>query len=111
MASLPVAKVCCGWKVPLPLPSSTLTVLLDKSWRRRGRALPSPLTSPDVTQIGSVPVAKVLCGLKGAVAVAEQDAHAIVGAVGDGEVELAVAVEVGHGERKRRGAGRECLLR
>ena len=28
IGTLPVAKVCWAWKVPLPLPSSTLTVLL-----------------------------------------------------------------------------------
>ena len=54
----PTAKVCWVWKVPLPLPSSTLTVSLPLLATTMS-GLPSPLTSATATENGLEPVAKV----------------------------------------------------
>ena len=53
----PVAKSWRVWKVPSPLPSSTLTVLEEKFATARS-GVPSPLRSPIATEKGLMPVAK-----------------------------------------------------
>ena len=78
--------------------SSTLTLLL--SWLATARSgLPSPLKSATATEAGLVPTAIVDGGREGAVAVAEEHAHGVAAVVGDGEVGLAVAVQVRHRDR------------
>ena len=51
----PVRKVCWAWKVPSPLPKSTLT-LLEPILAVMISNLPSPFTSPKVTERGVDPV-------------------------------------------------------
>ena len=55
---VPVAKVCRAWKVPSPLPKSTLA-LAEPPFAVMRSSLPSPFTSPSVTERGFTPVAKV----------------------------------------------------
>ena len=95
VGSLPVAKVAWLWKVPSPLPRSTLT-LLPLALATTMSGLPSPLTSATATERGCVPVAIGGLWLEGAVAVAQEHAHAVARLVGDDHVGLAVAVDVGH---------------
>ena len=52
---LSVAILTAAWKVPLPLPSSTLTVSLLRLGTIRS-SLPSPLTSATTTERGFEPV-------------------------------------------------------
>ena len=56
---VPAAKVNWLWKVPLPLPRSTLTLLSVALVTARS-VLPSPLISPAATEIGPAPVATVV---------------------------------------------------
>src|SRR5271166_6300927 len=60
---LPVAYVCWFWKVPSPLPKSTLTVLSPLFVTARS-AKPSPLKSPTAMPSGVLPTAYVCCGWK-----------------------------------------------
>ena len=55
-----MAKVCWPWKAPVPLPSSTLT-LAELKFAVIMSSLPSPFTSPKVTEAGLDPVANVAC--------------------------------------------------
>src|SRR5271166_4771088 len=57
---MPVPYVCCVWKVPSPLPSSTPTVLSFTLTTARS-AMPSPLKSPLATPYGVLPVVYVCC--------------------------------------------------
>ena len=96
----PTAKVAWGWKVPSPLPRSTLT---------RAR----PLVGDDdvglavAIEVGHDNGLGVLAhgeGFgrgEGAVAVAEEHADAAVALIGDDDVGYAVAIDVGHGHGDR----------
>jgi hypothetical protein len=55
------------------------------------------LKSALVTERGVAPASKVLFRLEGTVAVAQQNADVVAVSVSDGEIEFAVAVEVGDG--------------
>ena len=55
---VPVPKLDADWKVPLPLPNSTLA-LLEPRFDVTISSLPSPFTSPSVTLYGSIPVPKL----------------------------------------------------
>ena len=91
---MPVAKVCWAWKVPLPLPSSTLTrVAADVGDDQVGLAVAVDV-APRPRRPDSMPAAKVCWALEGAVAVAQQHAHGVAAVVGDDQVGLAVAVHV-----------------
>src|SRR5437867_1462718 len=56
---MPTAKVCAGWKVPSPLPSSTETVLARELASARS-CTPSLLKSPTATDTGVAPDTKSL---------------------------------------------------
>jgi len=73
-----VLKFCGGWKVPLLLPNSTLTLLLRKlTTTRSGR--PSPLTSATAAEDGESPAATLCAAWKvpvpGGAQVVEQHGH------------------------------------
>jgi len=109
---LPASKSCAGWKVPLPLPSSTLNVpllpLLGMSATNEVRAA----IAIDVRYCDGVrPCAsvEVLGRLEGAVAVNQQQAHRFAPGVGDNEVRPAIAIDVGHHHRDRQHIGVEVL--
>src|SRR5438128_2486728 len=55
---VPVAKLCAGWKVPSPLPSSTDTSLEPELAVARS-CTPSPLKSPTATDLGLLPTANL----------------------------------------------------
>ena len=107
--SVPVAKVCWFWKVPLPLPSSTLTVLLLSLATTRS-SLPSPFTSTNATDYGSAPVANVCWFWKVPLPLPNSKLTGVAVDVGDAEVELAVPVHVAQRHRNRARAGGESLL-
>ena len=81
-------------KLPSPTPRSTVT-LPEPAFAMARSGLPSPSKSALVTDFGLAPVAKSVLAREVARAVAEQHRHAARVAVGDGEVGVAVAVEVG----------------
>ena len=62
---VPVAKVTAFLKVPLPLPKSTLALLeLDPKFAVVMSSMPSPFTSPKVTERGLTPGLKISGSLK-----------------------------------------------
>ena len=60
---VPTGKLLMTSKVPSPLPSSTLTLLLPKLAVTMS-GLPSPLTSPTATEAGAVPAVKLVAAPK-----------------------------------------------
>ena len=95
-----------AWKVPSPLPRSTETVSLMKSAVTRS-ARPSPVRSAAAMPVVDGPDRDRPAGLEGPVALAEEDRDVAGPVAARGQVELAVAVEVGRGQRVGERAGLE----
>ena len=97
-----MSMLLAAWKVPSPLPSSTLTSL--PAWLAVARSsLPSLLKSPTARDSGPVPVAEVRAGWNVPSPLPSSTLTVLLVDVGHGQVELAVVVEVGrhHGLRVR----------
>ena len=106
---------------PLPLPKRMPTVPVPEFTTARS-ALPSPLKSPTAMRLRASPIRLATpwgswSAPESAAAIAQEDAYRASVAVGDGQVELAVAVEVGDGQgvgpvaaRGERGSGPERAI-
>ena len=94
-----------GSKVPLPLPSSTLT-LLSTALAATRSGLPSPFKSTTFDRIAAGFGGESRLRPEGAVAVAQPHGHVAGHIVGVDQVGDAVAGQVGHRHRARAGEAR-----
>ena len=77
-----------------PAPAGSTRVLATTFAVARSR-WPSPLKSPTVMDAGTLPPPR-LGGLEGAIALPQQDRHAVGTDIGGGQIRVAIAIEVAH---------------
>ena len=90
-----MAKLVAALKLPVPSPNK-IDTLSEPMLATARSCLPSPLKSPTATELGRLPVPKLVGALKLPVPLPNKIDTCFRVAVGNGEVLLAIAIEIAH---------------